>query len=118
MVEIGGRPILWHIMRIYAHYGYDEFVVALGYKSDYIKRWMLEYSTLQGDLTVSLKDGQVRVLEASARTGRSPSSTSGSRPRPATSTSRTSRRGRSRGSFVPPASSRSCSSSSTTTSTS
>jgi glucose-1-phosphate cytidylyltransferase len=63
MVEIGGRPILWHIMRIYAHYGYDEFLVALGYKGDYIKRWMLEYSTLQGDLTVSLKDGQVRVLE-------------------------------------------------------
>jgi glucose-1-phosphate cytidylyltransferase len=63
MVEIGGRPILWHIMRIYAHYGYDEFVVALGYKGDYIKRWMLEYSTLQGDLTVSLKDGQVSVLE-------------------------------------------------------
>jgi glucose-1-phosphate cytidylyltransferase len=63
MVEIGGRPMLWHIMRIYAHYGYDEFVVALGYKGDYIKRWMLEYSTLQGDLTVSLKDGEVSVLE-------------------------------------------------------
>ena len=45
MVEIGGRPMLWHIMRIYAHFGYDEFVVALGYKGDYIKRWMMEYST-------------------------------------------------------------------------
>ena len=43
MVEIGGSPIFWHTMRIYAHYSYDEFVVALGYKGNYIKRWMLEY---------------------------------------------------------------------------
>ena len=63
MVEIGGRPILWHIMKLYAHAGFKEFVIALGYKGDYIKRWMIEYSSLQGDLTVSLKDGQVRVLE-------------------------------------------------------
>jgi glucose-1-phosphate cytidylyltransferase len=63
MVEIGGRPILWHIMRIYAHYGFNDFVVALGYKGDYVKRWMIEYSSLQGDLTVSLKDGRVDVLE-------------------------------------------------------
>jgi glucose-1-phosphate cytidylyltransferase len=63
MVEIGGHPMLWHIMRLYAHYGFNEFVIALGYKGDYIKRWMLDYSTLQGDLTVSLKDGQVNVLE-------------------------------------------------------
>ena len=61
MVEIGGRPILWQIMRIYAHYGYDEFVVALGSKGDYIK--MLEYSTLQGDLDRLAKDGQVPLLE-------------------------------------------------------
>ncbi len=38
MVEIGGRPILWHIMKLYAHYGFNEFVIALGYKGDYIKR--------------------------------------------------------------------------------
>jgi glucose-1-phosphate cytidylyltransferase len=63
MVEIGGRPILWHIMKIYAHWGFNEFVIALGYKGDYIKRWMIEYSSLQGDLTISLKDGKVRVLE-------------------------------------------------------
>jgi glucose-1-phosphate cytidylyltransferase len=63
MVEIGGRPILWHIMRIYAHFGFNDFVVALGYKGDYVKRWMIEYSSLQGDLTVSLKDGRVEVLE-------------------------------------------------------
>jgi glucose-1-phosphate cytidylyltransferase len=63
MVDIGGRPILWHIMKIYATHGFNDFVIALGYKGDYIKRWMLEYSSLQGDLKVSLKDGHVRVLE-------------------------------------------------------
>jgi len=63
MVEIGGRPILWHIMKIYAAHGFNDFLVALGYKGDYIKRWILEYSSLQGDLTVSFKDGEVKVLE-------------------------------------------------------
>lgn len=63
MVDIGGRPILWHIMKIYATHGFNDFLIALGYKGDYIKRWMLEYSSLQGDLKVSLKDGKVRVLE-------------------------------------------------------
>ena len=43
MVEIGGQPILWHIMKHYAHYGFNEFVIALGYKGEYIKRWAREY---------------------------------------------------------------------------
>ena len=43
MVEIGGRPILWHIMMHYATYGFNEFVVALGYKGEYIKRYMADY---------------------------------------------------------------------------
>ena len=59
MVEIGGRPILWHIMKIYAHHDLTDFVVALGYKGEYIKRWMVDYCSLQSDLRVSLKDGQV-----------------------------------------------------------
>ena len=59
MVEIGGRPMLWHIMKIYAHFDLTDFVVALGYKGDYIKRWMVDYCSLQSDLTVSLKDGNV-----------------------------------------------------------
>ena len=46
MVEIGGRPILWHIMKRYAHYGFNEFVVALGYKGDVIKRYFLDYCAL------------------------------------------------------------------------
>ncbi len=54
MVEIGGKPILWHIMKIYSHYGYNDFAVALGYKGDYIKRYFAEYGALSGDLTVRL----------------------------------------------------------------
>jgi glucose-1-phosphate cytidylyltransferase len=51
MVEIGGTPILRHIMRIYSHFGFNEFVVALGYKGDYIKRYFFEYTALSGNLT-------------------------------------------------------------------
>ena len=40
MVEIGGRPILWHIMMYYSHFGFNEFVIALGYKGEYIKKYM------------------------------------------------------------------------------
>ena len=43
MVEIGGMPILWHIMKTYAHYGYNEFVLCLGYKGDIIRRFFYEY---------------------------------------------------------------------------
>ena len=59
MVEIGGRPILWHIMKIYAHYGFKEFYIALGYKGEAIKRYMVEYASLHSDLTVGLRDGRV-----------------------------------------------------------
>lgn len=60
MVEIGGKPILWHIMKIYGHYGYKEFVIALGYKSEYIKKYMVDYCSLSTNLTVDLKNGQVK----------------------------------------------------------
>jgi glucose-1-phosphate cytidylyltransferase len=59
MVEIGGRPLLWHIMKHYAHYGHNEFFVALGYKGDDIKRYFLDYGNLSGDLTVELRSGRV-----------------------------------------------------------
>jgi glucose-1-phosphate cytidylyltransferase len=61
MVEIGGRPILWHIMKSYAHHGFKEFVIALGYKGEYIKRYFLDYCTLAGNMTVRLSDGNVEV---------------------------------------------------------
>jgi glucose-1-phosphate cytidylyltransferase len=59
MVEVGGKPILWHIMKHYAGYGHTEFVIALGYKGEYIKKYMVDYSTLSGDLTVDLSKSQV-----------------------------------------------------------
>jgi glucose-1-phosphate cytidylyltransferase len=61
MVEIGGRPILWHIMKHYSHYGYRDFVLALGYKGEVIKKYMVDYCSLNSDLTVHLKTGKVDV---------------------------------------------------------
>ena len=63
MVEIGDRPILWHIMDMYARQGLREFVVALGYKGDVIKRYFLEYPRLSANLSVRLGTGQVTVLD-------------------------------------------------------
>ena len=59
MVEIGGRPILWHIMRHYAHYGCKEFFIALGYKGEVIKRYFLDYYNLNGSITINLFSGKV-----------------------------------------------------------
>ncbi len=64
MVEIGLRPILWHIMMYYAHFGYKEFVIALGYKGDYIKRWMKEYCALNSNMTVKTGTGEVILKES------------------------------------------------------
>lgn len=60
MVEIGGMPILWHIMKIYAAQGFDEFVVALGYKGEALKRFFYDYDRLRGSLTIDLAGGGVR----------------------------------------------------------
>lgn len=60
MIEIGGQPILWHIMRYYRHFGYDEFAIALGYKGEVIKRWFVDYCDLAGDIKVDLSTGQVQ----------------------------------------------------------
>lgn len=56
MVEVGGRPILWHIMKLFAHYGQDEFVVCTGYKSDTIKDYFLNYEARNNDITLHLGD--------------------------------------------------------------
>jgi glucose-1-phosphate cytidylyltransferase len=61
MVEIGERPILWHIMKHYGVYGYREFVIAAGYKSEFIKRWMLQYATLVSNLSIDMRRGAVQV---------------------------------------------------------
>jgi glucose-1-phosphate cytidylyltransferase len=59
MVEIGGRPIIWHIMKIYAHYGFTDFVVLAGYKADFIKSYFLNYSKLNSDFTADLATGEI-----------------------------------------------------------
>ena len=59
MVEIGGRPILWHIMEHYYHYGFNEFIIALGYKGEYIKKYMSDYCSLHSNLTIKMKTGSI-----------------------------------------------------------
>ena len=59
MVEIGGKPILWHIMKHYAGYGFKSFAIALGYKGEHIKRWMRDYGSLDGDMTVRTATGEI-----------------------------------------------------------
>ena len=59
MVEIGGRPILWHIMKIDGAQGFNEFVVLLGYKGEVIKRYFAEYANIASDLSIDFKAGVV-----------------------------------------------------------
>lgn len=66
MVEIGGRPILWHIMKIYERHAFADFVLALGYKGEVIKDYFLNYHARQSNLTVHLKSGQVEYNNPSA----------------------------------------------------
>lgn len=63
MVEVGGHPILWHIMKHYAHYDLKEFFVALGYKSEMIKRYFLDYSGLSGSMSINLTTGAVETRD-------------------------------------------------------
>ena len=76
MVEIGGRPILWHIMHIYAAHGFREFVVALGYKAEVVRSYFLHYHYLGRDFSINLADG------ATAMHGPGTECTRGARPRP------------------------------------
>ncbi len=64
MIEVGGRPIVWHIMKIYSHYGFRRFVLPLGYKGWEIKDYFLRYLQKTSDLRLSLSDGSVEVLDS------------------------------------------------------
>lgn len=64
MVEVGGKPLLWHIMNIYAAAGHDEFFVACGYKGEYIKQYFAEFCLHNSDFAVDLRDGSRTVLNA------------------------------------------------------
>ena len=61
MVEIGGKPILWHIMKTYSHYGINEFVILLGYKGYYIKEYFANYFLHQSDVTIDMSNGDMEV---------------------------------------------------------
>jgi len=66
MVEVGGHPVLWHIMKLYSNSGFRDFVVALGYKGELIKDYFLNYRARTSNLTVSLADGSVTVGNGSS----------------------------------------------------
>jgi glucose-1-phosphate cytidylyltransferase len=66
MVEIGGRPILWHVMKTYERHGFKDFVLALGYKGNMIKEYFLNYHQLTSDVTVKLKSGKVTYSNPTA----------------------------------------------------
>jgi glucose-1-phosphate cytidylyltransferase len=61
MVEIGGYPILWHIIKIYAHYGFKDFYITLGYKGETIKRFFYDYLALNGDLSIDFSNNKIDV---------------------------------------------------------
>jgi glucose-1-phosphate cytidylyltransferase len=66
MVEIGGRPIIWHIMKGYAAHGIDEFVVCCGYRGDILKEYFLNYARWQSDFTIDVSSGDVEVHRLAA----------------------------------------------------
>ena len=61
MVEIGGKPILWHILKIYSHYGINDFIICCGYKGYAIKEYFFNYSLHQSDVTIDLKNNELSV---------------------------------------------------------
>ncbi|MDX9705941.1 MAG: NTP transferase domain-containing protein, partial [Weeksellaceae bacterium] len=66
MVEIGGKPILWHIMKIYSYYGFNDFIIMLGYKGYIIKEFFANYYLHQSDVTFNMKDNEVQILNNSS----------------------------------------------------
>lgn len=63
MVEIGGRPILWHIMKIYSYYGFNDFIILTGYQSHIIKDYFINYYTRYSDITVDMRKNAVKIHE-------------------------------------------------------
>lgn len=66
MVDIGGKPILWHIMKMYSKHGFNEFIVLLGYKGYYIKEYFANYFLHQSDVTIDMSNGKMEVLNNSS----------------------------------------------------
>jgi len=70
MIEIGGQPILWHIMKIYSSHGINDFIICLGYKGYVIKEYFLNYAAHMSDITVNLADGKVEIHQNRAESWR------------------------------------------------
>ena len=63
MIEIGGKPLIWHIMKMYSHYGINEFIICLGYKGYVIKEYFSNYFLHTSDITISLQDNSMEIHE-------------------------------------------------------
>ena len=70
MIEIGGKPILWHIMKIYSHYGFNDFIILLGYKGYYIKEYFANYYLHQSDITFDMSTGEMKVHNIAVNHGK------------------------------------------------
>jgi len=66
MVEIGGKPVLWHIMKIYSHYGFNDFIICLGYKGYVLKEYFMNYFLHNSDITVDLGANKVEIHDTNA----------------------------------------------------
>src|SRR3989339_2274284 len=64
MIEIGEYPVLWHIMKIYSHYGYNDFIILLGYKGYVIKEYFANYFLHNSDVTIDLKNNSLEINQA------------------------------------------------------
>lgn len=67
MVSVGGKPMLWHIMKIYSYFGFNEFIIALGYKGDYIKDYFLNQDFMQHDFSINMYTGGKKIYRKSIR---------------------------------------------------
>jgi glucose-1-phosphate cytidylyltransferase len=61
MVEIGGKPILWHVMKIYSHFGFNDFIICLGYKGYMIKEYFANYNLHMSDVTIDIKNNKIKT---------------------------------------------------------
>ena len=62
LIQINGKPLLWHIMTHYSKYGFNNFIIALGYKGEKIKEYFLNFNNLNSDLEINLKSGKIKIL--------------------------------------------------------
>ena len=83
MVKIGGRPILWHILKIYSHHGINDFIVCCGYKGYLIKEYFANYFLHMSDVTFDMKENRMQAIRAWPNRGVSHSSIRVTMPEPA-----------------------------------